>query len=248
MKIGIIGVGVVGGALANWLARETSHQIARWDPYKGMTDDLYNSDAIFICIPVKPSLNGQNQAELESCVRFAKSFTEKVFIRSTVLPGTNDRLGTISCPEFLTARIADMEMDRLAILCGDTDLDFIATIFEGQKEIIMVRNKEAELAKFAHNCFGAIKVTYFNMICQLSHEIGLEYRNVLNGVLMSGFINRPHTEVPGPDGKLGYGGACFPENMEAMESYLADFGYPEFYDLITLVRKYNLSIRPDAGK
>lgn len=219
MKIGIIGVGVVGQALAKWLQSNTSHEVAKWDPSKGMKDDLRKSDAIFICIPVHPAPEGQDQFQLENCVNMAKGFSEKVFIRSTVLPGTNDRFGTISCPEFLTARIADAEMERLPVLVGDVDPVFISEVFP-TKSITIVRNSEAELAKFAHNCFGAMKVTYFNLIYKMCQDLDLYYENVKDGFLLSGFINEPHTMVPGPDGKLGYSGSCFPENMEAFESFL----------------------------
>lgn len=245
MKIGIIGVGVVGGALSDWLENNTAHDVYRWDPYKGYTDDLHKTDAIFICTPVRPGISGQNQVELESTVKFAKSYCDKVFIRSTVLPGTNDRLGTIACPEFLTARIANDEMDRLPILVGTCDPQFIASIFIN-KQITIVKNKEAELAKFAHNCFGAMKVTYFNIIYDLCKKMDIEYKNVLEGVLLSGFINKPHTQVPGPDGKLGYGGACFPENMEAMRNFLiSDESLSEYSSLISLIKSYNNKFRPE---
>lgn len=245
MKIGIIGVGVVGGALANWLENNTAHDVYRWDPYKGLTEDLHKSDAIFICIPVKPGIGGQNHAELESTVKFAKSYCDKVFIRSTVLPGTNDRLGTIACPEFLTARIANDEMDRLPILVGKCDLELIKSIFTN-KQITMVLNQEAELAKFAHNCFGAIKVTYFNIIYDLCSKMGIDYENVLKGVLLSGFVNKPHAQIPGPDGKLGYGGACFPENMEAMRNWLiSDHEISEYSSLISLIKSYNNKFRSE---
>lgn len=247
MKIGIIGVGIVGGALSQWMKINTSHQVAEWDPYKGLNDDLHNTDAIFICTPVKPGPSGQEQTELESTVKFAKSYCQNVFIRSTVLPGTNDRLGTIACPEFLTARIAHEEMQRLPILVGTSLLPFMTLIFPGKK-ITIVSNKEAELAKFAHNCFGAMKVTYFNMIYKLCQDLGLDYKNVLEGVLMSGFINKPHTQVPGPDGALGYGGACFPENMSAMTNYLDHKNYTTFHELLSMTEILNSMFRYEGKK
>lgn len=251
MKIGIIGVGVVGGALSQWLKVNTSHEVAEWDPFKGKNDDLHNTDAIFICIPVKPGPEGQAQEELESCVEFAKGYCKNVFIRSTVLPGTNDRLGTTACPEFLTARIAHDEMTRLPILVGNCLEAFIKEIFPNKK-ITMVKNAEAEFAKFAHNCFGAMKVTYFNMIEDVCCDLEIDYENVKKGFLLSGFINEPHTQVPGPDGKAGYGGQCFPENMEAMLNWILTeeemthkkgLVYLNLHDLLEEVVDCNNSIR-----
>lgn len=251
MKIGIIGVGIVGGALSQWMKINTSHQIAEWDPYKGLNDDLHNTDAIFICIPVKPGPEGQQQKELESTVKFAKGYCQSVFIRSTVLPGTNDRLGTIACPEFLTARIAHDEMNRLPILVGTCVEGFIKEIFPNKK-ITMVKNKEAELAKFAHNCFGALKVSYFNMIDDMCCDLEIDYENVKKGFLLSGFINEPHTLVPGPDGEVGYGGFCFPENMEAMLNWTSpdreddnekSFSSFVLHEILEKASDFNKSIR-----
>lgn len=77
-------------------------------------------------------------------------------------------------------------------------------------------SEEAEMAKYAHNVFGALKVTYFNCIRDLCERSGLDYRKVLDGVLASGYVNKEHTASPGPDGKFGYGGKCFPKDVRAM--------------------------------
>ena len=87
-------------------------------------------------------------------------------------------------------------------------------IFIGKKYITMT-SLEAEIAKYAHNDFGAVKVTYFNAIYDLCQKLGCDYKHVQNGVLLSGYINRTHTDVPGPDGKFGYGGKCFPKDVNA---------------------------------
>lgn len=42
-----------------------------------------------------------------------------------------------------------------------------------------------------------------------------DWRKVHTGVLLSGYINDTHTYVPGPDGKFGYGGKCFPKDVNA---------------------------------
>ena len=76
-------------------------------------------------------------------------------------------------------------------------------------------SEEACLAKYAHNVFGCLKVTYFNCIHDLCKQHKLDYNNVLSGILVSGYINDTHTKVPGPDGKFGYGGKCFPKDVNA---------------------------------
>lgn len=220
MKIGIVGVGVVGGALKTWFENKTKHTLALYDPPKGLTEDLSKSDAIFICIPVSASDTGQDQTHLEAVVNIAKRYSDNVFIRSTVLPGTNDKLGTTSCPEFLTARFADMDMDARPILSGPTkDKTLIERIFPG-KEIIRANNVDCEMAKYTHNCFGALKVTYFNIIYELCRIHGADYKKVLDAAMVTGFLGPyQHTHVPGPDGKRGYGGACFPDNIKSFKAF-----------------------------
>lgn len=74
---------------------------------------------------------------------------------------------------------------------------------------------EAELTKYMHNVFGAYKVTYFNACREYCEKMGADWRTVHTGVLLSGYINDTHTYVPGPDGKFGYGGKCFPKDVNA---------------------------------
>ena len=80
-------------------------------------------------------------------------------------------------------------------------------------------NLEAEITKYSHNVFGAVKVTFFNGIYELAKQTGCDYEKIRKGVLLSGYINEPHTMVPGPDGKTGYGGKCFPKDVAAFINF-----------------------------
>ena len=101
-------------------------------------------------------------------------------------------------------------------------------------------SEEACLAKYAHNVFGCLKVTYFNCIHGLCKQHKLDYNNVLSGILVSGYINDTHTQVPGPDGKFGYGGKCFPKDIEAFKTELGD---SSFAKLLTDVAILNSKFR-----
>ena len=101
-------------------------------------------------------------------------------------------------------------------------------------------SEEACLAKYAHNVFGCLKVTYFNCIHDLCKQHKLDYNNVLSGILVSGYINDTHTKVPGPDGKFGYGGKCFPKDIEAFKTELDD---SSFAKLLTDVAILNSKFR-----
>lgn len=238
MKLGLIGLGTVGGTLDCWLKENTKHTLLRWDPDKGHSDSLEGSEVIFISVPAA------NISVLEEAVKIAKKFTDTIFIRSTVLPGTNDRLGTISMPEFLTERRAYEDFCELPIVVGQHNPTVLHKIFPG-REFHCLTNKEAELAKFAHNCFGATKVTYFNIIHNLCEKLGANYYEVRDAALLTGYINEEHTRVPGPDGKFGYGGKCFPENINAMKNYLHEHRFDEEFEFFQAVKNLNFKYRSE---
>jgi UDP-glucose 6-dehydrogenase len=229
LKIGIVGLGVVGGTLYKWLAENNPKiQVVTYDPPLGFKDKkaLSGSDAIFVSVPVSASHDGQDETILREAVTLAKECSPLVFIRSTVLPGTNDRLGTIAMPEFLTERHAYKDFSDHAVLAGrgpGGTYSVLRSLFP-EKDIIQMENVECELAKFTHNCFGAMKVSYFNIIYELCNKTGASFDAVKYGAGLTGYIERTHTQVPGPDGQKGYGGKCFPENIKAMEGFLSTEG------------------------
>lgn len=246
MKVGLIGVGVVGGTLKTWFEQNTKHEIACVDPGKGLGDSLEECDAVFISVPVVATKGGQELCVLKDCVETAKKYCQTVFIRSSVLPGTSDSLGCIAMPEFLTERCAQADMDRLPILVGKCDGDFLQKLFPS-KQFLMVSNAEAELAKYAHNCFGAMKVTYFNVIAKLAREVGANFDNVKAGAFLTGYIEKQHTMVPGPDGMNGYGGKCFPENVSALTEYLRKVGMVNESEMFHFMSLLNLEYRHLRG-
>lgn len=219
IKVGIIGCGFVGGALKVWLEEHNPNcQLFISDPPKGFNDDLSAIDVAFLQIHVPTEDDGTQDLTLmrELIAGLPKV---PVFVRTTILPGTSDRLsaetGHQVCymPEFLTERthIADFERQTM-VFTGAPEL--LRKVFVGKKYIEMTP-LEAEITKYAHNVFGAYKVTYFNAVREYCQKMGVDWNHVHDGVLLSGYINDTHTHVPGPDGKLGYGGKCFPKDVNA---------------------------------
>lgn len=240
LNIGVIGCGVIGGALISWLERNNPNcNILKIDPPKGYNDDLSNADAIFISIHIPTETdNTQNLTVLEDII--AKCPNVPIYIRTTLLPGTCDSLSkklnkeVNFMPEFLTERTAVEDFDNQSIVFT-RNTDLLSRIFIGKKYIEM-SSLEAEITKYAHNVFGALKVTYFNGIYDYCQSLGADYQKVRDGVLLSGYINAPHSSVPGPDGSLGYGGKCFPKDVNAFVGILD--GNP-LQSLISDVAKLN---------
>lgn len=243
MRIGIAGVGVIGGALSRYLKTNTSHEILHYDPRLDLKDDLSSAEALFVCVPV-PNIEdelghvtGQDLSIVKEVLGKFGSIHQKIFIRSTCLPGTSDalsdelKLNCFSMPEFLTERIANQDMETQGVVCGSyPHMDhaphyaFVSEIFEGEKDILMMSNVEAELAKYAHNGHGTIKVSFSNDVYDLCRVLRADYEKVRKGYLMSGYISKAHTQVPGPDGGRGYFGKCFPKDMGALVLFMAGMG------------------------
>ena len=123
-------------------------------------------------------------------------------------------------PEFLTERtyIEDFRSQPMVFTAEE---ELLSKIFMGKKHVMMT-SLEAEITKYAHNVFGAYKVTYLNAVYDFCRKNGADYSKVHDGCLLSGYINDMHTQVPGPDGKFGYGGKCFPKDVNALAVWTKD--------------------------
>ena len=66
------------------------------------------------------------------------------------------------------------------------------------------------------NTFLATKVTVLNQFNQLSDAIGADWNDFTEMLTMDERMGNSHIQVPGPDGKYGYGGACFPKDVRAI--------------------------------
>jgi len=248
LKLGIVGCGAVGGTLANYL-EDIGHEVLKYDPLKGLNDSLDDCYSIFICVPVPVSEDSdQDESMLIDAVsKFSKS-NKPIFIRSTIVPGTIDKLrkryqkyNIYHLPEFLTERTADMDILSQKIHGDKNARELLELIFGKDKVNCSFTSKELELAKYTHNCFGALKVSYFNMIYDLCEEIGCDYEKVREVVLASRYINPNHTKIA-LDGKRGYGGKCFPNNMKNFIEYL-DCVHHDLWGLLFDIDSYNESIR-----
>lgn len=227
IKVGIIGCGFIGTALKNWLEENNANVETRVsDPPKGMNDDISDCDAYFIQIHIPTEEDGTQDLTLLKSIVNNLPYGRPIWIRTTILPGTAEMLTNETgrlvyhMPEFLTERtyLEDFKWQPM-VFTGDVEL--LKKIFPGKKHIDM-SSAEAELVKYAHNVFGALKVTYFNCIYDLCQKKGFDYSKVREGVLGSTYINDVHTQVPGPDGKLGYGGKCFPKDVNAFQHMFQD--------------------------
>jgi len=257
-KVGVIGNGFVGESQAFAFSPTTDLRIYDLDPLKSShkRSDIDECDYIFVCVPTPMRKSGAQDV----------SYIEKVFesavegpvyiIKSTVLPGTTStlqkkypNLKIVFCPEFLTERTAKLDMLTQAriVLGGRTeDTAAVYTLFEQRfrnKHIIQTDSTTAELIKYMNNSFFATKVSIINEFKLLSDAIGANWEDALYGFASDGRIGDSHLHVPGPDGKLGYGGTCFPKDVNALLMFADEYDV----DLNTIKGGWitNLQVRPE---
>jgi UDPglucose 6-dehydrogenase len=233
-KVGVIGNGFVGEAISFAFSPVADLHVYDTDPLKSLDDleSVHSCDFVFICVPTPMFKDGSQDLSYVEVV-FEKATSKPVYIlKSTVLPGTTKGLSEkysnikiIFSPEFLTERTAKLDMltQSRIILGGELSLTEKAkTLFNERfktKNIIQTDSKTAELTKYMNNTFFATKVSIMNEFKLLCDKIGANWQDALRGFVSDGRIGDSHLNVPGHDGKLGYGGTCFPKDVNALLSF-----------------------------
>ena len=241
MHIGVIGCGFVGGSLSDCFESK-GHNILRYDKYKiigTLENTVKKSEIIFLCLPTLYDENTK-EYDLESLHDTCKylnnvKYTGIIVIKSTILPNTSEELSSlynlplIHNPEFLTASNAreDFENQHHIVLGKSTmtnqiDIetlyDFYRNIFP-DADISICSSTESEIMKLTCNCFYATKIQFFNEIYELTNNQA-SYNKIIELCITNGWINPMHTKVPGTDGKISFGGLCFPKDTRALNSYM----------------------------
>jgi len=102
----------------------------------------------------------------------------------------------------------------------------------------------AELVKYMENSWGATKVTFANEFYRIAKAFGVDYRELRELFLLDGRVERIHTAVF--EGKFGFGGRCFPKDVNAIVKASEEAGYSP--DLIKEVLKSNKKFIKDNEK
>ena len=258
INVGIIGNGFVGEAQAFAFSSVANVFIYDIDPLrsKDSIDSVLNCDFIFVCVPTPMYIDGNQDLSYVNNV-FTKSSKKPIYIiKSTILPGTTEKLNKdfkeckiIFSPEFLTERTAKLDMltQSRIILGGEKKLtNQVRKLFVARfknKNIIETDSKTAELIKYMNNTFFATKVSIMNEFKLLSDSIGANWDDALHGFSADGRVGDSHLNVPGHDGKLGYGGTCFPKDVNALLKFakLNNINLNSIYG----GWKTNLEVRPE---
>ena len=240
MKIGIIGQGYVGTAIK--VGFEPYYELETYDKYdkSKTTCDLkqlvWGCELIFVCVPTPMNEDGSCHTDIvESVIKEIDTYAnglQIVVIKSTVPPGTTDRLdkkydgvNVIFNPEFLTEAnfVEDFKnQDRIilgGVRKGTNKLRQIYSKVFPTAHIIKTGSKTAEMVKYMTNSYLATKVSFANEIYQICQKIDIDYDKVVEYATLDERLGKTHLSVPGPDGDLGFGGHCLPKDLNALITF-----------------------------
>lgn len=257
-KVGVVGGGVVGGAMQ----RLCGPQTVVYDPHKpelaGHRDEIDGCDVVFVCVPTPMAADGGCDTSIvEEVVSWVRA--PLLILRSTVAPGTTDRLRAkyrkriVFQPEYLGETAAhvfgDMAEREFVVLGGTTEdvsraADVYKNFYNSYVRFYLCDAVTAEVAKYMENAFYAVKVTFVNEFYDVARAHGVDF-NVLREIwLADPRISRDHTFVY-PDDR-GFGGKCLPKDCNAIVRSCLDRGYAPRLMQATL--EINERLRQANGK
>ena len=240
MIVGVVGQGFVGTAVYEGLKKH--HNLFCYDKNeevnikRGGVANLpilaRHSDIIFVCVPTPMTQDGEcYTGYVEEVVAELDEWTEDkiVVIKSTIIPGTTARLNQkygrntiVFSPEFLTEAnsIEDFKNQTRIILGGDrkgtNKLRIMFSKAFPKAHIIKTDSTYAEMIKYLTNNFLTVKVAFANEMYKICERLRIDYDKVVEYATLDERLGPSHWGVPGPDGDFGYGGHCFPKDIQAM--------------------------------
>jgi UDPglucose 6-dehydrogenase len=239
-KIGIIGHGYVGEAIAQSVMLPLEAIIL--DPAKGFTttyDKIKKEcSTIFICVPSPQGADGEcDTGILEEVLNNLEDYTGTIISKVTAPPKFYEAQSKkfpnlVYIPEFLRAssHFTDFANAKWLIVGGTVGayqrdaIRICKTLQPDTNRIELCGIGEAAFVKYSINSFLALKVVYMNELFHLAQANNYDWKHLAYLIKMDERIGHSHTQVPGPDGHFGFGGACFPKDTNALLKYAESLG------------------------
>lgn len=236
MKMLIVGHGFVGKAV--------DYGFNHPNLFKTIVDPKYNNsiasiaiddyNIAFVCVPTPYGKDGSIDDSILCDVIESLGTNIIIVVKSTVVPSFFDKFpdhSIIYNPEFLTEKSANEDFIRPDFhVFGGSKVNtcFIENFYEEYSlctpcPVYKMTHKEASFVKYGVNSFLAMKVTFFNQLYDSVARDGQSFNKVVKAIGTDPRIGHSHTKVPGPDGKQGYGGACFPKDTSALVNFDSGF-------------------------
>jgi len=225
LKLLSVGYGFVGKAAGEYIAPHIKQHVII-DPAHSTERiaDHADAGAAIVAVPT-PTVNGvcDDSVIVDVVTQLIAANPDiKILLKSTVPPDQLEKLpaNVTYNPEFLRAKTAaeDFANQRVFIL-GGADGAYWQRVFSFMQGVEFIRTDRttASMVKYMHNTWLAMKVAYFHEIYKL---VGDSYQHDELISILAKFPNiGPSHMAMNDEGKLGYGGHCFPKDTEAFVEY-----------------------------
>ena len=209
-----------------------------------LVEGIQDAEVIFLALPTPPGEDGS--ADLKYILGVANDLGPilqnyaVIIDKSTVPVGTAEKVhaaiaanatvdfDVVSNPEFLREGVAVedfMKPDRVVV--GTTSdkakkvmEKLYAPLVRQGNPVIFMDERSAEMTKYAANSFLALKITFMNEIANLCEKVGANVDDIRRGIGTDSRIGKRFLFAG-----IGYGGSCFPKDVQALAKTSADYGY-----------------------
>jgi UDPglucose 6-dehydrogenase len=224
-------------------------------------EGVEKSKFLFNCVGTPPRPDGSCDLSYvyDVATQIGKAISEYRIIvnKSTVPVGTADAVScmirheiekrgidvnfdVVSNPEFLKEgdAVSDfMKPDRIIIGTDNPEVaerigELYSPFARSRDKLVIMGVRSAEMTKYAANCMLATKISFINEMANICERVGADIRDVRMGIGSDHRIGY-HFIYPG----VGYGGSCFPKDVNALIQTARDIGYTA--ELLTSVDQVN---------
>ena len=251
MNIGIIGIGVVGSAIQEGFER-LEHNVKVHDiKLKTSINDVLDTELLYLCLPTNSKDDGSCNTDI--IIEVLTTLTElkysgTVAVKSTVVPGTYDKLIKVFdkeylclVPEFLREKYAvvDFIWNHDVLVIGSESSNVIDLVVKSHghypKEVKVVTPYECEFVKYFSNSFKAYKTVFANSFGKLCDKYNVDYNNVLDAYRAEAVKETAYLKYF----KQGFGGMCLPKDVKAINKLAEDTNIDTFNFIIEENKKFN---------
>lgn len=238
-KVAIVGYGVVGKAMHELFPDALVYNGEKHPVGKSKYADVNKAQVAFVCVPTPTKIDGRCDISIVDDV-VSKLKTPLIIIRSTIEPGTTDKLKkkynkhVVFCPEYVgetTAHPLRDERNRQFLILGgerkDTNkaIEVFQMVYNASVKIRQMTAIEAEVAKYLENRHIAFTVAECNEAYDLCQALGVDYNNVREAVFQDDPRMSPYWTFVYPKNR-GFESKCIPKDIYAIASYARDNGTP----------------------
>ncbi|MGD0157486.1 MAG: hypothetical protein ABSB50_15420 [Terracidiphilus sp.] len=262
MKIGIVGYGSVGKALADLFCSAADHELATYDKFlpdyatEYCRANINKCALVFVCVPT-PSLADGSAADVSAVEDVVGWIRPPICIKSTVIPGTTERLiertrkSIVVSPEYMGESKGHPwgSPASCGFLIVGGQVETSELVFEAYRACLgptftcfHTDERTAELCKYMENAFLGMKVAFVNQFYDISMALNVDWPDLRKLWLLDNRVGTSHTHVTAD---RGFGGRCLPKDMRALVAFMKDKGGAP---LLEALLAYNEMVRRPTSR